>query len=149
MSSSVSNAIAPNEPVTQKEQQTALNSNGVPPETNNEAAQAAMRIQQKYAEERDKRLRKEGPGQYIDLALSGEKYRRFREDPWLDERSEKVIMKDGDRTKYLILGGGFGGVLFGCHLVKAGVKSGGYQDGGSCGGVGWDVVLESLSWTHV
>ncbi len=123
MSSSVTNAIAPNDPVSTAEQREAIKgSNGVPPEVNKEAAQAAIRIQQKYPEERQKRLRQEGPEQYLDLSLS-DRHQHYREDPWLDERSEIVTLKDGERCKYLILGGGFGGVLFGCKLVKAGIKA--------------------------
>ena len=122
MSSSVTNAIAPNEPVSRQEQKEAVEeSSGAAPEASDEATQAAMRIQQKYAEEREKRIRQEGPEQYLDLALS-DKYQHYLDDPWLDERSEMVTLNDGDRCKYLILGGGFGGVLFGCKLVKAGIK---------------------------
>jgi hypothetical protein len=120
MSSSATTSIPPNEPVSVEEQKEAVKDYGAPPELD-AATQAAMRIQQKYAEEREKRLRPEGPGQYLDLALS-EKYQHYLEDPWLDERSETVILKDGDRCKYFITGGGFGGILYGCKLVKAGVK---------------------------
>ena len=123
MSSSVTNAIAPNEPIPPEEQKEALeDANGAPPEVNDEAAQAAMKIQQKYAEEREKRLRKEGTDQYLDLSLS-DKYKHYRDDPWLNGRSEKVTLKDGERCKYLVMGGGFGGVLFGCKLVKAGIPA--------------------------
>jgi hypothetical protein len=122
MSSAATNAIPLNEPVSVEEQKEALHSsNGAPPEVSNEAAQAAMKIQQKYVEERAKRIREEGSAQYIDLSVS-EKFKHFREDPWLDERSETMVLQDGDRSKYLILGGGLGGVLFGCKLVKAGIK---------------------------
>ena len=123
MSSSVTNAVAPNEPISRQKQKEAIEaSNGAPPEVNDEAAQIALRIQQKYEKEREKRLRQEGPDQYVDLSLS-DKYQHYRDDPWSDERSEKVTIEDGERCKYLVMGGGFGGVLFGCKLVKAGVKA--------------------------
>lgn len=123
MSSSATNAIPPTDPVPVEQQKEGLDqSNGVPPEISDEAVKAAMRIQQKYAEERDKRVRPEGSAQYIDLGLS-DKFQHYREDPWLDERSETVTLEDGARRKFLIIGGGFGGVLFACHLVKEGMKA--------------------------
>lgn len=92
---------------------------GQPFELQSEAAAAATKIQQKYAEERDKRVRSDGDGQYIDLALS-EKFKHFRTDPWLDSRSDHDTLHDGQHVKFLVLGGGFGGLLMAIKLVKQG-----------------------------
>ena len=121
-------AIPPSKPV-QKEQQeaevdktTSAQTDGAASELSSAAAQAAMKIQQKYDEERLKRIRPDGNAQYIDLAVS-EKFKYYREDPWLDERSEKVTVKDGELVKYLILGAGCSGLVHAVKLIKAGIPS--------------------------
>jgi cation diffusion facilitator CzcD-associated flavoprotein CzcO len=76
---------------------------------------------QKYDQERIRRLKPEGITQYIDLATS-DKFREYRDDPWLEEEGEIVpALKDGGHCKYLIFGAGFGGLLFAINLIKAGV----------------------------
>jgi cation diffusion facilitator CzcD-associated flavoprotein CzcO len=123
MSSEAAAAQPPNDPVSVKEQQDAMNANGsIAPDPNSEAVQYAMKLQAKYAEERDKRVADPKQRQYIDLE-SSDKYRHFSDDVWLTERSEKVLLEDGQRTKFLIIGGGFGGLLFGCRLIDQGVNA--------------------------
>jgi cation diffusion facilitator CzcD-associated flavoprotein CzcO len=109
--------------------------NGAAPEVASEAAQAALKIQQKYDEERQKRVRPDGDGQYVDLAYS-EQFKHYREDPWLNERSEKVTVQDGEHVKYLILGAGWGGLAFGVKFVKAGIPASEIRIVDSAGGFG-------------
>lgn len=93
-------------------------------------------IRQKYDEERDKRYHPEGLGQYvIDLATS-DKFKHFQADPWVRPESssqasssdcgpnvpQKAALKDGDFFTFLIVGTGYGGILFAANLIKAGVE---------------------------
>ncbi|WYZ35069.1 hypothetical protein EsH8_I_001345 [Colletotrichum jinshuiense] len=95
-------------------------------------------IRQKYDEERDKRYHPDGLQQYvIDLAAS-DKFKRFQVDPWVRLESlshtfngdraatgvtiaNKAVLKDGDSIPFLIVGAGYGGILFAANLIKAGV----------------------------
>ncbi|CAL5871267.1 uncharacterized protein PFLUO_LOCUS5515 [Penicillium psychrofluorescens] len=82
-------------------------------------------LQQKYAEERDKRLRGDGLGQFIDPANSKE-LRHFIDDPWVDHQTlncQDSPLKDGSHCKFLILGAGYGGLLFAVRLIEAGFKA--------------------------
>jgi hypothetical protein len=62
----------------------------------------------KYAEERDKRLRSDATGQYIDLE-SSTKYGNFLEDPWIDAGTpvNTPVANDG-HCKVVIMGAGLG-----------------------------------------
>ncbi len=136
-------AIPPTEPVsTEQQQKTEVNAansshaiNGFHPDLTSAAAQAAMEIQQKYDEERLKRTRPDGDGQYIDLAFS-EQFKHYREDPFLDERSEEQTIRDGEHVKYLILGAGCGGLVYAAKLIKAGVPASEIRIVDSAGGFG-------------
>lgn len=57
------------------------------------------------------------------LTGSSEKYRNFVEDPWIESGTaiNTPVPNDG-HTKILILGAGFGGILFAVRLLQAGVK---------------------------
>jgi len=71
-------------------------------------------LSRKYHDEREKRLRREGLGQYH--ALSG----KFAADPNCDpDFSREPVVRE---TDLLVVGGGFGGLLAGAHLRKAGVR---------------------------
>ncbi|KAJ9664096.1 hypothetical protein H2201_005336 [Coniosporium apollinis] len=81
-------------------------------------------IQQKYNEERDKRLRPDGTAQYLDLATS-EKFKHFVDDPWLDPHAQAkgLRLTNDSRVKILVLGAGYGGLLFALRLLEAGFKA--------------------------
>lgn len=90
---------------------------------NNSEAALAMQVQQKYHEERTKRLRPDGVSQYVDLSTS-EKFKHFQEDPWIDPNVPSLgtpTLVDGSRCKFLVLGAGFGGLLFAVRLIQAGI----------------------------
>ena len=74
-------------------------------------------LRDKYAQERDKRLRKEGTAQYVHTGGG--------EDPdfWENDPHNPPVERDpvvGD-TEVVVIGGGFAGLLAGAHLKKAGV----------------------------
>ncbi|KAJ7064162.1 hypothetical protein C8F01DRAFT_1275416 [Mycena amicta] len=76
--------------------------------------------QQKYIEERDKRLR--ATRQFVRLAES-EEYKRLQDDPWADHQALNAAapaLTDNAHVKFLVLGAGYGGLLFAVRLVQAG-----------------------------
>ncbi len=70
---------------------------------------------EKYRAERDKRLRPDGVGQYIEV--KGD-FTRFTDDPYV----EPGFTRDPvfDEVEFTIIGGGFGGLLMGARLRGAG-----------------------------
>lgn len=73
----------------------------------------------KYASERDKRLGK-GSGQYLDPKKS-ERLKHLLEDPWIESGTPiKQVVPDGGHSKFLIVGAGYGGILFAVELIKKG-----------------------------
>ncbi len=74
-------------------------------------------LREKYAEERDKRIRKDGFGQYQQATgdLAG-----FMEDHYVEPGFEREPLTD--QVEVLIIGGGFGGLLAGVQLRKAGLN---------------------------
>jgi NADPH-dependent 2,4-dienoyl-CoA reductase/sulfur reductase-like enzyme len=88
-------------------------------------------IQEIYARERDKRLnvRPEANAQYVPVHTlrEDEKLSRFAADPWEAEllelqrtRGVRANLEDGSHTRILIVGAGFGGLLFAVRLLQAG-----------------------------
>ncbi|KAL0940033.1 flavin-binding monooxygenase-like family protein [Colletotrichum truncatum] len=95
-------------------------------------------IKLKYTEERVKRHHPDGLQQYIiDLGAS-DQYKRFQKDPWCQHDNSKqassdplssasadcvqrAALEDGNSCVFLIIGAGYGGILFAANLIKAGV----------------------------
>lgn len=73
-------------------------------------------LREKYRREREKRLRKEGSKQYIELEDDFAGY--YEVDPHTPATPRAPITEDIDVA---VLGGGFGGLLSAAHLKKAGV----------------------------
>ena len=83
----------------------------------------AMQVQQKYQEERQKRLRAEGNAQFIDTGLS-DSFKHFAKDPWVTTAksvAEASSVVPNSRCKVLVLGAGIGGLLQAARLTEAGV----------------------------
>jgi len=84
----------------------------------------AMKVHQKYQEERVKRTRPDGNFQYVEPGKDG-KLRSFLDDPWVDEstiNSSSKDLIDGTYSKFLIIGAGLGGLLFAVRLIESGVS---------------------------
>ncbi|KIW09914.1 hypothetical protein PV08_11690 [Exophiala spinifera] len=83
--------------------------------------------QQKYAEEAQKRLRPDGPSQFVTLNDSeDDRLRLLSLDPWVDhealnKRPSPVVQ--GASYKFLILGAGFGGLQFAIQLIESGLAT--------------------------
>ncbi len=75
-------------------------------------------LRARYAAERDKRLRDDGLGQYLDL--SGELAHLADDDPYADPLERPPV---DDAPDVLIVGGGFSGLLSAARLVGEGVES--------------------------
>lgn len=74
-------------------------------------------LREKYRQERDRRVRNEGSKQYIEL--SGDFAEYYETDPHTSVVPRDPIAEDID---VLVVGGGFGGLLTGAQLKKAGVE---------------------------
>lgn len=74
-------------------------------------------LREKYRQEREKRLRPEGSKQYIELKEDFAGY--YEIDPHSPDLVRDPISEDVD---VVVLGGGFGGLLSGAYLKKAGVE---------------------------
>ncbi|KAJ7509719.1 pyridine nucleotide-disulfide oxidoreductase-like protein [Mycena galericulata] len=95
-------------------------------------------VRQKYIQERDKRRRPDGVGQFLKLAHSTE-FKYLQDDPWADHaalNARTPPLVDGDDIKFLVLGTGFGGLLFAVHLIEAGFKAADIRLVDDAGGVG-------------
>jgi len=80
-------------------------------------------VEERYGKERAKRLRDDGVDQFIDIS-SSEKYQHFQKDPWAEESSVKDVreMFPNNRCHVLIVGAGWGGLLYAVRMIEAGVK---------------------------
>ncbi|TID15520.1 cyclohexanone monooxygenase [Venturia nashicola] len=75
-------------------------------------------LKEKYAQEREKRMNKEGVHQYHKVPQ--EVLAEFQKDPWSDPNFKRdAIHKNID---VLVLGAGFGGQLTAARLIQAGVE---------------------------
>ena len=97
----------------------------------------ALQIEKRYGEERAKRLRDDGNNQFVDISHSS-KFQHFQEDPSVDTAAVKDArtMFPNDRCQMLILGAGFGGLLYAVRLIEAGIRPEDIRIVDSAGGFG-------------
>ena len=74
--------------------------------TDPEVAFDADVLREKYARERDKRLRPDGIAQYVEIAGP---FADFAEDPWSEPQFTRAPLTDD--VDVAIVGAGFGGLL--------------------------------------
>jgi cation diffusion facilitator CzcD-associated flavoprotein CzcO len=72
-----------------------------------------QQVRAKYAMERDKRLRTDGPTQYITVQAGGG-FDEFLEDHYHDQRIERAPVVE--TAEVVVIGGGFAGLLTGARL---------------------------------
>jgi cyclohexanone monooxygenase len=72
----------------------------------------------KYLAERDKRLREDGAGQYVEVKAE---FSHYVDDPYVEPGFTREPVYD--EVEFAIIGGGFGGLLMGARLREAGFKS--------------------------
>ncbi|KIW98248.1 uncharacterized protein Z519_01832 [Cladophialophora bantiana CBS 173.52] len=75
-------------------------------------------LKQKYREERDKRLRREGLAQYHTVEESA--LQHYVDDPWSQPTARDVVDQEVD---YLIIGAGYSGMILAVRLYEAGIKN--------------------------
>ena len=75
-------------------------------------------LREKYAQERDRRLRPDGIAQYVEVDGA---FARFGDDPWADPGFSRDAVTDA--VDVAIVGAGFGGLLIGARLKELGVES--------------------------
>ncbi|HEX4302195.1 MAG TPA: NAD(P)/FAD-dependent oxidoreductase [Rhizomicrobium sp.] len=73
-------------------------------------------LKQKYLAERDKRLRRDGNEQYVEI--TGQ-FAHYLDDPYVKPVARAPL---NDEVEVLVIGGGFGGLLAGARLREAGVQ---------------------------
>ena len=74
-------------------------------------------LHSKYLAERDKRLREDGVGQYVEVKAE---FSRYVEDPYVEPGfTREPVM---DEVEFTIIGGGFGGLMMGAKLREAGIE---------------------------
>ncbi|KAK2602122.1 hypothetical protein N8I77_008681 [Diaporthe amygdali] len=99
-------------------------------------------VMQKYTEEAQKRVmyRPQGMAHYADLrTIESGRFHALAEDPWADHdtlNAREPPLKDGDKAKVVILGGGFGALLAAVRLIKQGFDANDIRFVDSAGGFG-------------
>ncbi|HWF78507.1 MAG TPA: NAD(P)/FAD-dependent oxidoreductase [Caulobacteraceae bacterium] len=71
----------------------------------------------KYMAERDKRLRSDGVGQYVEIKAE---FAHYIDDPYVEPGFTRAPV--ADHVEFAIIGGGFGGLLMGARLREAGFE---------------------------
>jgi len=88
-------------------------------------------LQEKYREERDRRIRKDGQDQYFKS--DSDFTHSYEADPYSPIKPREAVSEEID---VVVLGGGWSGIMAGVHLRKAGLKSFRHIDhAGDFGGV--------------
>src|SRR5271167_5082134 len=75
-------------------------------------------LRERYARERNRRLRPDGIDQYVEIAGQ---FASFADDPWADADFTREPI--ADNVDVAIIGAGFGGLLTGARLRELGVES--------------------------
>ena len=75
-------------------------------------------LHEKYLAERDKRLREDGIGQYVEVTAE---FSHYVEDPYVAPGFTRAPVFD--HVDFAVIGGGFGGLLMGARLREAGFET--------------------------
>ena len=74
-------------------------------------------LKAKYLSERDKRLREDGIGQYVEVKAE---FSHYIDDPYVEPGFTREPVFDD--VEFSIIGGGFGGLMMGARLREAGFQ---------------------------
>lgn len=93
----------------------------VPAPDLNGPQEPSISVTDKYAQERSKRTTGKGMAQYLDLRSDKT---HLNQDPWIEPNTPvSQVVADGGHCKILIVGTGYGGILFAVYLIKSGFKA--------------------------
>ncbi|KAJ6209783.1 hypothetical protein PSV09DRAFT_2373288 [Bipolaris maydis] len=95
-------------------------------------------IENRYQTEREKRIRPDAAEQFLNLNTA-ENLSDLNKDIWVDHdalNNSTSPVRDGDFYDVLILGAGYGGLLFAARLVQAGMSAEGIRIVDNAGGFG-------------
>ncbi|KAL6233062.1 hypothetical protein BDW75DRAFT_232288 [Aspergillus navahoensis] len=84
--------------------------------------ECSARIEHRYEKERENQLQHRGRIPYVDL-LTSERFQKFVRDPWINDDSRSAASTELLSQKFtgvLIVGAGFGGLLFAVRLIESG-----------------------------
>lgn len=97
-------------------------------------AAESISVTDKYAEERSKRSTGKGMAQYLDLRSDKT---HLIQDPWVEAHTPlSQVVGNGGHSKIVIVGAGYGGILFAVNLVKLGFAAGDILFVDTAGGFG-------------
>lgn len=110
-------------------------------------------LTQKYTQEKEKRLRADGQAQYEELAKST-RLASLAKDPFADHEAlnqQPPPLRNGQEVQVVILGAGFGGLLFAARLIEAGINPDGIRIVDAAGGFGgtWYWVRWDTFFCHL
>src|SRR3546814_835199 len=93
------------------------------PQTTSGAPDLAL-LSKKYEQEKQKRLRPDGNAQYLELNLNASsRLKALAHDPWVDHaalNAQAPSLRDGDDARLLVLGAGYGGLLYAVRFLEIG-----------------------------
>ena len=92
-------------------------------------------LAQRYAEERDKRIRPDAESQFVQLSHDSPFANKYLEDDPYSETIERTPLKD--TREVIVIGGGWVGMLTAARLVQAGVRDVRIVESGSDFGGTW------------
>ncbi len=73
-------------------------------------------VRAKYAAERDKRMRSDGVGQFVEVTAD---FSHYADDPYTEPTEREPV---SDHTQVLIIGGGLGSLIAAARLIEAGIS---------------------------
>ncbi|KAH7027322.1 uncharacterized protein B0I36DRAFT_375269 [Microdochium trichocladiopsis] len=103
-------------------------------------AELFAQIQERYTAETQKRLRPDGPAQFLNLEESdNDRLRHLADDPWADHEALDAVeppITQGSHHKFLIIGAGISGLVSAVRLIEAGFTADQIRLVDGAGGIG-------------
>ena len=94
-----------------------------------------QKIRSRYASERGKRMRGDGPAQFIEIGPQSQYARYLLEDHFAEGPAERKPLND--EVEFLVIGGGWAGLMMAARLKQAGIDDVRIVDAGSDFGGTW------------
>lgn len=97
----------------------------------------ALETDAKYVQESEKRLKREGLSQFVDIETL-DRFAQSIKEAWPDPKYDDAPrpLKDGSRCGFLIVGAGYGGLMTAARLINVGVSADDIRFVDTAGGFG-------------